>query len=130
MKTVTIRHVIYINASPQKVYEALMDSRRHAEFTHAPASVSPEVGGAFNVYDGSISGTNLELEPDHRIVQLWRAGDWPAGHYSKVTFTLTEVPDGTRITFTQSGVPGKNIDEIRQGWRDYYWIPLREYLEE
>ncbi|MBM2832551.1 MAG: YndB domain-containing protein, partial [Dehalococcoidia bacterium] len=51
------------------------------------------------------------------------------GHYSRVTFSLKEVSGGTRLTFTQAGVPEEFYDDISQGWRDYYWTPLKEMLE-
>ncbi len=66
-------------------------------------------------------------DPDQVIVQSWRYCDWPEGHYSKAT--LKEVPGGTRLTFTQSGVPEKFYDDISQGWRDYYWEPMKEIWE-
>jgi len=37
--------------------------------------------------------------------------------------------DGARLTFTQSGVPDQHYRDISQGWRDYYWKPMKEMLE-
>jgi activator of HSP90 ATPase len=62
-------------------------------------------------------------------VQNWRASDWPEGHYSKATFAFKEIPGGTRLTFTQTEVPAKQYEDISQGWRDYYWAPMKEMLE-
>jgi len=31
--------------------------------------------------------------------------------------------------FTQSGVPGQYYDDIKQGWRDFYWAPMKKMLE-
>jgi activator of HSP90 ATPase len=67
--------------------------------------------------------------PDQKIVQSWRYSDWPEGHYSKVTFSLEKVAGGTRLTFTQTGVPEERYEDIAQGWRDYYWGPMKEMLE-
>ncbi len=128
IKTKTIRQSVTFAASPTLVYEALMDSKKHAEFTGSPVKMSREVGGKFSVYDGEIDGVNLELVPSRKIVQSWRYSDWPAGHYSKCTFTLTRVAGGTRLTFTQTGVPQDKYEDIRQGWRDYYWEPMKELL--
>ena len=129
MRTKTIRQSVTFKVSPHDVYEALMDSKKHSEFTGSKVSISREVGGKLNVYDGDIEGMNLVLVPDKKIVQSWRYGDWPKGHYSKATFSLKEIPSGTRLTFTQTGVPEKFYDDIAQGWRDYYWGPMREMLE-
>ncbi|MBI4283715.1 MAG: SRPBCC domain-containing protein, partial [Chloroflexi bacterium] len=70
-----------------------------------------------------------ELVPDKKIVQTWRASDWPEGHYSKVIFSLKEIKGGTHLTFTQTGVPEEQYEDIAQGWRDYYWAPIKKMLE-
>lgn len=129
METKNIRQSVTIKASPHDVYEALMDSDKHAQFTGGEASISREVGGKFRIYGGDIEGVNLELIPDQKIVQSWRYSDWPKGHYSKATFSLGKISIGTRLTFTQSGVPEEFYEDIRQGWRDYYWGPMKEMLE-
>jgi len=129
MKTRTIRQSVTLRASPHAVYEMLMDSRKHAKFTGEKASIIRKIGGKFSAYAGYISGVNLDLVPDKKIVQLWRGNDWTKGHYSKVTFSLKKVERGTRLTFRQSGVPGEQYKDIKQGWHDYYWKPMREMLE-
>jgi activator of HSP90 ATPase len=129
MKIKTIRQSVTIKATPHEVYEALMDSRKHSKFTEAKASISRKMGGKFKAYGDYISGVNLELVPDKKIVQSWRGSDWPKGHYSKVTFSLKRVKGGTRLTFRQSGLPEKYYKDISQGWRDYYWKPMKEMLE-
>ena len=129
MKTKDLQQTTTFRASRHEVYEALMDSEKHSEFTGAPANISREVGGKISVYDGEIDGENLELVPDERIVQSWRYNDWPEGHYSRVKFSLSEVPDGTRLAFTQTGIPEELYKDIRQGWIDYYWEPMKELLE-
>jgi hypothetical protein len=39
------------------------------------------------------------------------------------------VKNGTRLTFTQSGVPEQYYKDINQGWRDYYWKKMKAMLE-
>ncbi|MDO8443317.1 MAG: SRPBCC family protein [bacterium] len=129
MATRTIRQSVTFKASPHQVYEALMDSKKHAQFTGGKASISRQVGGKFSTYDGYAEGVNLELVPDEKIVQTWHASDWPEGNYSRVTFSLKEVKGGTRLTFTQSGVPEEQYEDVSQGWRDYYWAPMKQMLE-
>ena len=128
MKTNTIRQSVTFKASANEVYEALMDSKKHAKFSGSEVQMSRKVGSKFSVYGGDIQGVNLELVPGQKIVQSWRYSDWPENHYSKATFSLKEVPGGTRLTFTQTGVPAEFYDDIAQGWRDYYWQPMKEML--
>jgi activator of HSP90 ATPase len=106
-----------------------MDSRKQSKFTDAKASISRRIGGKFSAYDGYIEGVNLELVPDEKIVQSWRGSDWPEGHYSKATFILKKIEGGTQLTFIQTGVPEDQHDSISQGWRDYYWKPMKKMLE-
>ena len=129
METKTIKQSVTFKVTPHEVYEALMDSDKHSLFTGSKAKISREIGGKFTAFDGYSEGTNLELIPDKKIVQTWRASDWPEGHYSRVSFSLKELEGGTRLTFTQTGVPEEQFEDISQGWRDYYWKPMKEMLE-
>jgi len=128
-KPKSIRQTARFKAAPHAVYEALMDSRQHGEFTGGKARISRKEGGRFSVYDGYASGKNLKLVPDREIVQTWRADDWPAGHFSRISFKLTRTRTGTKLVFAQTGVPAKQYADIKQGWIDFYWKPMKELLE-
>ena len=129
MKTRTIRQTVVIHASAHDIYEMLMDEKKHALFTGGSARISRDAGGTFVTNDGYSNGMNLELEKDKKIVQTWRASDWPADHYSTLTITLSPVSSGTKLSFVQSGVPADQYEEISKGWYDYYWSPMKEALE-
>jgi len=129
MDTKIIRQTVTFKAAPHEVYEALMDSKKHSKFTGGEAVISRKVGGKFTAYDGYAEGVNLELVPDIKIVQSWRASDWPDGQYSKATFVLQEIPGGTRLAFTQTDVPAEFAADVAQGWKDYYWAPMKAMLE-
>ena len=128
MNTKTIKQSVTIQASPQAVYETLMDSQQHSELTDDMAVISREVGGGFTAFGGYSEGVNLELVPDKKIVQTWRASDWPEGHYSEITFLLQENDSGTRINFIQTGVPEEQFADISQGWYEHYWNPMKKML--
>jgi activator of HSP90 ATPase len=125
----SIRQTVTFKASSHAVYEALMDSKKQTAFTGGEAKISRKVGGKFTIYGGDIEGENLELVPDRKIVQSWRYSDWPAGVFSKATFNLAEADGKTKLTFTQNGVPDEHYEDIKQGWIDYYWLPMKEMLE-
>ena len=126
MKTRNIRQSVTVKATPREVYEALMDSRKHSKFTGAKARMSRKIGGKFTAFGSYIRGMNLDLVPNKRIVQAWRGSDWPKGHYSIATFSLKRIKGGTRLVFTQIGIPDREYKGINQGWRDYYWKPMKE----
>jgi len=124
-----IKQRVTFNASPQDVFEALMDAKQHAAFTGGKARISKKPGGRFQIYDGFADGVNVEVTKARRIVQAWRAADWPTGAYSIATFNLEAAAGNkTKLVFTQSGVPNKHHKRIEQGWKDYYWKPLKMYL--
>jgi activator of HSP90 ATPase len=125
-----IRQQVTFRASPRAVYTALIDERRHAAFTGGRASIPRKIGARFRCYDGYITGYQLHLERDRRIVQAWRGSDWDEGDYSIVEFRLQPLPGGgTRLKFSQHGVPESRYAEIRQGWIEYYWNPMKAMLD-
>ena len=124
-----IQQTVTFKASPHDVYEALMDSKKHAAFSGGKASISRMVGGKISAYDNYIAGKNIELVPDKKIVQDWRSVDWPEGYFSRVTFKFTAVPEGTRLDFIHADVPEGTEEEFKQGWIDNYWEPMKRYLE-
>jgi activator of HSP90 ATPase len=129
MPTKSIRQTVTIKAKPHDVYEALMDSKKHAKFSGSPAKISRMEGGKFTAYGDYIEGVNLELKKDRKIVQQWRGSDWEKGVYSKVTYTLNPAKGGTKLVFYQSGVPERYIQAIKKGWIDFYWTPMKKMLE-
>jgi len=129
MEAREIKQEVSIKAAPHEVYECLMDSKKHSEVTGDTAIISREVGGSFSAFSGYATGKNLELVPDEKITQTWRASDWEEGHYSQITITLEEVDGATKLTFTQTGVPAEQYEDVSKGWYDYYWEPMKDYLE-
>jgi activator of HSP90 ATPase len=124
-----IHQKIFFKAKPHDVYEILMDEEKHAKLTDSTTHLSKIVGEEFAVFDGTITGKNLELIPDQKIIQTWRYDDWPENVYSTITFLFEEKDGGTEMIFTQIGVPDDKYDDISQGWADYYWQPMHEMLE-
>lgn len=126
----TIRQTATFRAPPKRVFEALIDAKKHAAFTGQPATISRKAGTAFTCYGGYLAGFNLEVVAPKRIVQAWRSKGWPAGMYSIVTFALSGARGGgTKLSFTQVGVPASDVRDKGAGWRSHYWKPLKAFLE-
>jgi activator of HSP90 ATPase len=129
----SIRQEVNIKASPQRVYDTLLDGKRFSEFTGAPAEIDPQSGGTFSCFGGIITGRNIELLPNQRIVQAWRVAVWPDGHYSIVKFELQPQGSETRLVMDHVGFPEEmrahlNGEEADGGWHRRYWEPLKKYL--
>jgi activator of HSP90 ATPase len=123
-----IRHEMTLNASPKRIYDALMDSKQHAEFTGGEAKISADAGGEFSTHGGAIVGRNVELVPERRIVQAWRASEWPEGVYSIVRFEMNPEGGATKLTFDHWGAPPEARDHLEAGWKERYWGPLQKFL--
>jgi activator of HSP90 ATPase len=126
----TITQTVKLNASPEDVYEALMDSKKHAAFTASPAKISAVVGGKFTAWEGYIFGKNLALAKGKRIVQEWSTTEWPEGYPpSRLEIALTKSKEGTTLRMVHSKVPAEQRDEYAEGWKSYYWEPLKAHFE-
>ena len=131
LKFSTITQSVVIGSTPDKVYDALMDSKSHAAFTGSPARMSSVVGGKFTAWEGYILGKNLQLVRGKKIVQEWSTTEWPKGYPpSRLEITLTKSKDGTILKMVHSKVPAEQRDDYAEGWRSYYWAPLKTYLSE
>jgi activator of HSP90 ATPase len=129
-KLSTIKQEAVVPASPDEVFEAFVNAENHSAFTGSKATGDPKVGSKFTAWDGYISGKNLELDKGKRIVQEWMTTDWPQGYPpSRLELTFKKVKEGTQILMVHSGVPADQSDDIRQGWIDFYWNPLKEYFK-
>ncbi len=137
----SIHQETVINASRKRVYEALTDARQFNEVTKiaaardpavslekAPTIISPDVGGAFSLFGGTILGRQIELVPNTRIVQAWRVRYWDPGAYSIAKFELIELGGGTRIVFDHAGFPKGDAETLASGWKAHYWEPLAKFL--
>jgi len=129
-KTTTIIQKVVIPASPEEVYDAFIDARKHSEFTGSKATCDPTVGGKFTAWDGYISGRNLELEKGKRIVQEWVTAEWPKGYPSStLELTFRKVKGGTQVRMVHSHVPEEQADDYKQGWVDNYWELLKDHFQ-
>ncbi len=127
-------------ASRKRVYDALTDAKQFDKVIQLsgamqtmhlpdkPAEISPEAGGAFKLFGGYITGRQVELVPNERIVQAWRTGGWGPGIYSIARFELEEQGSGTRIIFDHTGFPEGEAESLASGWKAHYWEPLEKLL--
>jgi len=126
--SISIHQEIDLKTGPQRVYEALLDSKQFSAFSGAPAEIHTEAGGAFSVFNGHIIGRNIELLPNRRIVQAWRVVTWDEGVYSIVKFELKPMGSGTRLIMDHTGFPEGKKEHLDEGWKANYWGPLGKYL--
>ncbi|MBI2967745.1 MAG: SRPBCC domain-containing protein [Bacteroidetes bacterium] len=131
MKTKNLKQTVNFPCAPSIAYQLLMDGKKHSEFTGGKATISKKINGKFSVYGGYIHGYNIELVKGRKIVQAWHFAEegWPDEHFSLCTFDFAKTAKGTRLTFTQKGIPSHKYKELKAGWRNYYWLPMIEMLK-
>jgi len=126
-----VHQEVLFQANPKCIYDALTDGNQFSKVSGgAPAEMPREAGGVFACFGGMITGRIIELVPNQRIVQAWRAGNWPAGIYSIVKFELSEQGGGTRLVLDQTGFPEGGKEHLEAGWKSNYWEPLKRFLDQ
>jgi len=125
----TIEQTVFFKATPEEVYDALLDARKHSEFTGSPATTSARTGATFTAWEGYIRGKNLDLVKGKKIVQEWKTTEWPDGYpVSRLELTLTAKKGGTELKMVHSKVPAEQVASYTSGWKSSYWNPLKEYF--
>lgn len=87
--------------------------------------IQVEKNGQFVMFSGNVTGSFIELETNKKIKMSWRLKHWPQGHHSEATMELTQTDKGTRMTLTQTGVPENDVERTKQGWKNFYWNPIK-----
>jgi uncharacterized protein YndB with AHSA1/START domain len=123
-----VHQEVTFSAAPAAVYRALMNAADHAQFTGEPAEIDAREGGAWSAYGGKISGRNIELVDGTRIVQTWRAGNWPAGSHSIVKFELSADGTGTKLVLDHDALSDPQVPHIAGGWETMYWAKMRKFF--
>ncbi len=125
----TIKQTYLINSAVNKVWQALTDAKLIEKWGGGPARMDDKVGTEFSLWGGEIWGKNLEVVPNKKLVQDW----WSKGEIkdkpSTVTFDLSEENGKVKLELTQTDVPDEFEKDLDDGWRDFYLIPLKNFLE-
>jgi activator of HSP90 ATPase len=131
MTTTTIKQTVSFNALPHDVYELIMDEDKHSAFTGSKVTMSRKVKGKFDAFDGYVHGYNIELVQDYKIVQAWNFAEegWDPEHFSICTFLIERSGEKTKLSFTQQFVPVKNAEDLKKGWKEFYWSPMKAWLK-
>jgi len=127
MKT-KLELTIEVRATPEEIFNTWLNSEGHSSMTESEAVIEPVLGFEFSAWDGYITGRNLELIPNQKIVQSWRTTDFDdTDEDSLLTIHLASKGDGTEFTLIHSKIP-ENQPNYKQGWNEYYFEPMTAYF--
>lgn len=128
----TFVYVIFIESTPERVWQALTDGAftRHywagRRIESDWAEGSPVHLYLENTQDYELYGAVLEADPPRRLSYTWHCRDASAAHPSSVTFDLHPMGGSVRLTVTHA--PLAEDDGARQGWSAIL-SSLKSYLE-
>jgi uncharacterized protein YndB with AHSA1/START domain len=117
-----------IPAPPEEVYAALTFEPTIELWTGSPAQFTPEVDAEFSMWDESIVGKLLRLEPGVLIQQEWYFG--ALEEPSVVTMKFHADKKGTSLEVHHINIPDEAYDDIKDGWINVYMKDLRDFYTE
>lgn len=124
----SIHQTYQINTTLKKVWDALINPKTIEKWGGGPVKMTDKEGEEFSLWGGDIHGTNLEVEPDKKLVQAWYGGDWDIP--SKVTFNLKEKGEGVEVELIHENVPENDAEDIDDGWQQFYLGSIKRFLEQ
>jgi activator of HSP90 ATPase len=75
-------------------------------------------GSDFSLWEGDITGKNIEFIKDKKVVQEWYFGEQK--EKSIVTISIQTDREYSLVTVEQTNIPDEDFAEITEGWREYY----------
>lgn len=123
----SVTKVYTIKSNAQAVFRALTDPIEMEHWSGSQAVMDTCQGGVFSMWGSSIHGINT-LISTKRIEQDWKEESWE--EYSKVVFIINEIEDGVELKLMHTQIPSDSVEDIDQGWDEYYLSPLKVYLEQ
>ena len=128
-----IKKHYHIKATAEDIFTALTNPLTIEIWSGASAVMEPVAGSEFSLWDGDITGVNIEIEPGVKIVQEWyfeeEEGILPT-EKSIVTIKLHSKGNSTDVELLHVNIPDEAFDNIAEGWDNYYFKPLKELVEE
>lgn len=110
-----------------RVWQALVDPELIKQWSGSDAKMSADEEQDFSLWGGDIWGTNTKVVPEQLLEQDWYGDKWDEP--SKVVIKLNDSNGVTLLTLEHSGVPDDEESSFDDGWRDYYFGPMKDLLE-
>ncbi|MCF6113375.1 SRPBCC family protein [Mesorhizobium muleiense] len=136
MKGAKLQIIRRFRASPEKMFAACTDPSLMVrwfgpkDFRVTELEADVRVGGTFSFRmvgppgEMAAGGEYEVVEPPTLLVHTWRWTDGPVeyppdGVTSRITYELSADGSGTRLTFTQEGLPTQDqADSHEEGWSE------------
>lgn len=117
-----------IPATPEEIFIALTNPFTIELWSGYKTIMDDKEGTEFSLWEGDISGKNIEIEKNKKIVQEWFFGEQE--NKSIVTIKIFEKKGGSQIELSHTNIPDEIYDNIIHGWDEYYFGALQSFFEE
>jgi uncharacterized protein YndB with AHSA1/START domain len=125
--TTVVERELEIDASPETVWEFLVDPEKATRWMGMRATLDPRPGGEYRVEvipGNTAVGEFLELDPPHRLVQTWGwdpsgGGDIEPGS-TRIEYELIASGDATILRFRHELPTPKAAESHGHGWDHYF----------
>lgn len=125
-----IRQTVVLPASAEVLFDMYLDPSAHQAITGAPVVIGGERGASFQAFNGSLTGTMIEVVRPSLIVQSWRSTEFmDTDPDSTLILSFSREGDEGRIHLIHLDVPDQDFDGVTQGWEQHYWVPWRAYFQ-
>lgn len=119
-----IKRYYTIGTEPKFVYNALTNKKMLEIWTGEDVVMDLEPNTEFSLWGGSITGINLEFEPEKKIVQKWFFGEDEEN--SIVTIKLHPHKKGCSVELLHTNIPDDAYQNISDGWDEDYFGAIAE----
>jgi activator of HSP90 ATPase len=114
----TFKKTFKINAEPSDIFSALTNPHTIELWSGYHAEMSAEPGSEFSLWEGDITGRNLEFIQDRKVMQEWYFGD--QAEKSIVTIIINPYGENSQVTVEHTNIPDDEFAQISEGWREFY----------
>jgi uncharacterized protein YndB with AHSA1/START domain len=130
----SIKDEIQIQASAQKVYDALTHEAGYRGWWNAKGEVSEKVGGEANLYfvkNGNPVNMRFsidEMKPNESVYWTCVAHDMENWIGTSLDWRIKEASGKTMVSFEHDGWKGAPPEPVAQGWK-HFLSSLKSYVE-
>lgn len=116
-----------IKATAEEIYLALTNPFTIELWSGFKAIMSEIPGTEFAIWEGEITGKNLQFEKNKKIKQQW----YFEGEKSEsiVEISIVEKKKSCLVKMFQTNIPDDAFENIKEGWKTMYFKSLKDFFE-
>ena len=118
-----------MKAEAQDVFTALTNPFTIELWSGEKAIMTTKVGEEFSLWDGDITGKNIEIIENEKLVQLWYFGEDDDTEPSIVTIKIWPKNSSCSVELLHTNIPDEAYENIVEGWNDAYLGAVKALME-